>query len=521
MTATAGRCDTSWPDRRLPAIGGPRRAVGGGDRVPDPHLDPRDAVGAGAATLSSTVPARRRPSRASHGRPSWSMSTAGRIDTTPCCATSSGRSCWPASPRPLPRLHRRAADWYQANGDLDRAVDHAFAAGDLDLAAALAGRGMLRYHWSGRRATTRAWFARFGDEALEERPWLAVLAAWEELAAGDVAAAMRLADIVERSTYDGPAAGRHGLVRVLRERCCGRQWFAGARPTHSRTQPGRWRWRWLAVLARPCAVGARRRPPHDRRPGRDRRGTRPRRSRLRARPATQGSATASWAIGPCCTPRRATGPPPRHFSRKPRRSVSPRTWRLSLRRPVSRRADQDRHPPGRHRCRPQEPRPGGEPPARDDGGGARPLARVPPRPRPRPSRHRRPRRRPDAPAQAGQVIRQRPDLGVLPGEVPRAARADRHAGALARAAAHPRSQRRSCGCWPCCPTTCRSRRSGSGSASGEAPSRRHALAIYGKLGRLDAQRGHRPARSRPGSSSPSCPGRPPPPSGRMRLASGG
>ena len=106
-------------------------------------------------------------------------------------------------PRAVAGLHRRAADWYRANDDLDRAVDHAFSAGDLDLAATLAGRGMLRYHWSGRRATTRAWFTRFGDEALEERPWLAILAAWEELAAGEVAAAMRLADIVERSKYEG------------------------------------------------------------------------------------------------------------------------------------------------------------------------------------------------------------------------------------------------------------------------------------------------------------------------------
>ncbi len=106
-------------------------------------------------------------------------------------------------PERVAGLHRRAAAWYAANGARDLAVDHAFAAADLDLAAALVGQGMVVYHWSGRRATTRAWFRRFGDDALEERPWLAVLAAWEELGAGDVEATERLANIAERGTFEG------------------------------------------------------------------------------------------------------------------------------------------------------------------------------------------------------------------------------------------------------------------------------------------------------------------------------
>jgi LuxR family maltose regulon positive regulatory protein len=106
-------------------------------------------------------------------------------------------------PERVAGLHQRAAAWYEANGALDLAVDHACASADLDLAAALMGRGMLRYHWSGRRATVRAWLGRIGDNALEERPWLAVLAAWEELADGDVASTVHLADIAERGTFAG------------------------------------------------------------------------------------------------------------------------------------------------------------------------------------------------------------------------------------------------------------------------------------------------------------------------------
>jgi LuxR family maltose regulon positive regulatory protein len=103
----------------------------------------------------------------------------------------------------VPDLHRRAAGWYAENDRRDLAVEHAFASGDLDLAAALVGQGMVGHHWSGRRATTRAWFRRFTDAALEERPWLAVIAAWEELGAGDVASTERLANIAERGSFAG------------------------------------------------------------------------------------------------------------------------------------------------------------------------------------------------------------------------------------------------------------------------------------------------------------------------------
>ncbi len=106
-------------------------------------------------------------------------------------------------PGRVAELHQRAAAWHEASGSIELAVEHAFAAGDLDHAANAAGRGMLRHHWAGRRVTIRTWFRRFSDDALEERPWLAVLAAWEELAAGDIVATERLADIAERGTFEG------------------------------------------------------------------------------------------------------------------------------------------------------------------------------------------------------------------------------------------------------------------------------------------------------------------------------
>jgi LuxR family maltose regulon positive regulatory protein len=106
-------------------------------------------------------------------------------------------------PELLPVLHHRAAAWLEAHGAIDEAIEHAFAANDLDHAAGMVGMAMVGHHWSGRRATTRAWYRRFGDDALEERPWLAVLGAYEELGAGEVASAEHLADIAERGSFEG------------------------------------------------------------------------------------------------------------------------------------------------------------------------------------------------------------------------------------------------------------------------------------------------------------------------------
>ncbi len=122
-------------------------------------------------------------------------------------------------PQMLATLHRRAAAWYQANDAIEQAVDHAFAAEDSDLVATLVGNGFGRLHWSGHRATIRAWVRRLGQDVLEAHPWLAVLAAWEEIAAGDEAGTIRFADVAERGAFagrprDGTASFESGLAML-------------------------------------------------------------------------------------------------------------------------------------------------------------------------------------------------------------------------------------------------------------------------------------------------------------------
>jgi LuxR family maltose regulon positive regulatory protein len=104
----------------------------------------------------------------------------------------------------VPALHARAASWCQANGLPETAIDHAQAAGDADRVAALVWELAMPAYGAGRADTTRRWFGWFEDQGLLERhPEVAVLGAWLQALAGQPVAAERWADAAEQ----GPAAG--------------------------------------------------------------------------------------------------------------------------------------------------------------------------------------------------------------------------------------------------------------------------------------------------------------------------
>ena len=103
-----------------------------------------------------------------------------------------------------PELHMRAAAWYAAAGDASRAADHAFASGDPDAAADLATALSLPTFYGGQSATVDRWVQRFDAQTWERHPPLAVIAGWMHLLSGRAEEADRMADIVERSTFDQP-----------------------------------------------------------------------------------------------------------------------------------------------------------------------------------------------------------------------------------------------------------------------------------------------------------------------------
>jgi LuxR family transcriptional regulator, maltose regulon positive regulatory protein len=107
-------------------------------------------------------------------------------------------------PELVPQLHARAARWCEANGLPELAIDHAQAAGDTDRVAGLVWKLAMPAYGAGRVDTTRRWFGWFEDQGLIGRyPQVAVLGAWLQALVGQPAAAERWADAAER----GPVAG--------------------------------------------------------------------------------------------------------------------------------------------------------------------------------------------------------------------------------------------------------------------------------------------------------------------------
>jgi LuxR family transcriptional regulator, maltose regulon positive regulatory protein len=101
-------------------------------------------------------------------------------------------------------LHARAASWCEANGLPETAIDHAQAAGDADRVARLVWKLAMPAYGAGRVDTARRWFGWFEDHGLVGRyPPVAVLGAWLQALVGQPVAAERWAEAAER----GPVAG--------------------------------------------------------------------------------------------------------------------------------------------------------------------------------------------------------------------------------------------------------------------------------------------------------------------------
>jgi LuxR family transcriptional regulator, maltose regulon positive regulatory protein len=81
-------------------------------------------------------------------------------------------------PGVVPELHRRAAAWYRAAGDVDEAIHHATAAGEFGEAGALIASHWLAYWRRGRRATVARWLEELPEEAITADPPVAFVTAW-------------------------------------------------------------------------------------------------------------------------------------------------------------------------------------------------------------------------------------------------------------------------------------------------------------------------------------------------------
>jgi LuxR family transcriptional regulator, maltose regulon positive regulatory protein len=127
-------------------------------------------------------------------------------------------------PELVPVLHERAADWYEAHGDLESALDHAESAGDAQRAARILTAVALPVYYDGRIGTVEKWLERFpAQAALEAYPSVAVLGGWVHALNGHAPEAERWLAAAQR----GPAAetlpdGSTGrpLMLLLRAAMC-------------------------------------------------------------------------------------------------------------------------------------------------------------------------------------------------------------------------------------------------------------------------------------------------------------
>ena len=75
-------------------------------------------------------------------------------------------------PDHIPELHRRASDWYEANGERAVAIDHALAAADFDRAADLVELAAPTLQRLRQEGTLRRWMESLPDEQFRVRPVL-------------------------------------------------------------------------------------------------------------------------------------------------------------------------------------------------------------------------------------------------------------------------------------------------------------------------------------------------------------
>jgi LuxR family maltose regulon positive regulatory protein len=127
-------------------------------------------------------------------------------------------------PELLAVLHRRAADWYEENGDPESALEHADASGDADRVARLVASLALPVYYSGRVSAVESWLDRFAENEQRERyPAVAVIGGWIHALQGQATEAERWLELATRGgdngkLPDGEAVGP--WIALLRAAMC-------------------------------------------------------------------------------------------------------------------------------------------------------------------------------------------------------------------------------------------------------------------------------------------------------------
>jgi len=110
-------------------------------------------------------------------------------------------------PELIPKLHLRAADWYEANGSPATAVEHLLNTTERERCTQLVAQLALPTYQAGHMSTVQRWLSALGNTAVESYPPLAVLATWIAMYTRPDEAD-RWADIIDGASFDQvPADG--------------------------------------------------------------------------------------------------------------------------------------------------------------------------------------------------------------------------------------------------------------------------------------------------------------------------
>jgi LuxR family maltose regulon positive regulatory protein len=102
-------------------------------------------------------------------------------------------------------FHMQASNWFDQNGLIDEAIDHALAAGDLHAAAQIVERNRHTILDKDQWYVLKKWLARFPDEIKQQRPEFMLAEAWVLQFQFDLPAIISLMDTVENTLEDAGA----------------------------------------------------------------------------------------------------------------------------------------------------------------------------------------------------------------------------------------------------------------------------------------------------------------------------
>ena len=122
-------------------------------------------------------------------------------------------------PKLVPVLHRRASIWFEREGHLDKAIEHAAAAGEYERAGQLIARHWFGYVVTGHTATLRGWLDPLSEDFVGRAAPPSIVEAWICALQGQREETERFLMLAEDSNYqgnlpDGTASVEAGVTLV-------------------------------------------------------------------------------------------------------------------------------------------------------------------------------------------------------------------------------------------------------------------------------------------------------------------